>query len=263
VRQLIVINGGIGDMILSRALLDARGEPVDVALDGLMLSLYRSQEHRAFAETLFSHLFQEPMYRRVDRPGNMIGVTPQQLVAMTGASPAMPDLRDTLTGGDRETGRGCVAVTTKVRGWGRQNYEAVRDEFLAAVRDVAAKRPLVLVGERQVGMTREYLTYEDGFVFSIYEDIAEFAAVDETVDELGVTPPQWSRFLADCDIMQNAEAVITLGSGGNVSMAAACGRRAVAMIANTEMGGYMAAIPPCDRVSLCLSWPEYLKAVRQ
>jgi hypothetical protein len=58
--------------------------------------------------------------------------------------------------------------------------------------------------------------------------------------------------------MHHAERVIVLGTGGNCSMAMACGR-VLCLTDSTEMGTYFHAMPADERVTLCESADEYLE----
>lgn len=254
----MTINAGIGDMILCHAMLSSAGfEEVEVSINEEAVSVFRSDLHLEFAHRLASQIFTPPVFRLVSSPRDLLaGLTPQCLAVRYGLRPAVPDLRAALSAADDRQGEGHVAVTTKVRGWPRSQYEAVRGEFLALLRSL--RLPVVLVGERRVGMMPEYQIHGESLVYSIYEDLRPLAAADETVPEFGVTPPSWDRFVADCTIMRNAALTVTLGSGGNVSMGFACGRQCLSMIGGTEMGTFMAAMPADDRLILCPSVDKYL-----
>lgn len=252
----LTINAGIGDMILSHAMLTTAGfDEIEISIDEGALSFYRSESHLGFAYRLATQLFSRKPFRLVP-PAGCPGMTPQEVSARYGLSPAVPDLRSSLAISGGHRGDGYIAVTTKIRGWPRCFYEEIRGQFLAAISSF--RLPVILIGERRIGATHEYQIHGDSLVYSIYDDLHPLAAADETVPEFGTTPATWSRFVADCTIMRNAAMTVTLGSGGNVSMALACGRRCLAMVSGTEMEGLLSSMPDSDRALLCRTGGDYL-----
>lgn len=252
----VTINAGIGDLIHCHALLESqkhRYGQIDVSLNERGLVDARNADHIPFARRLMGLLFCDRPYR-IMRP-EADGLTPQQL-CRHGFHPLPPDLRRVLplAGESRPP---FVAVSTKVRGWPRHEYEAMRETFLGLLEDISLRLPIVLVGERVLSMTRDYVESHRGLVYSIYDDLSQLTCVDETFPEFGETPAQWDQFRRDCTTMYHAERVITLGSGGNVSMAMACGR-CLAMIGGTEMGGFFESMPEVGRLTLCKSVSDYL-----
>lgn len=245
----LTLNAGIGDLILSHAMIgDA---PVSVSIDDRAIVLNRSPEYREFAWTLLRTLFGS---RVVEEYGD--GLPPQGLV-LYGFTPAVPDLRHVLPMLDGPPAP-CVVVTTKVRGWPRRRYEAIRQEFLARLSKI---RRLVLVGERAIGRNAEYVEHGEDKIYSIYDDLKLLPCLDATVPELGITPPRWADFRLDCTRMAYAERVITLGSGGNVSMAMACSGNCLVHADGTEMESLFRAMPASDRVRMCSTDAEYLEAL--
>lgn len=256
----VTINGGIGDLIHSKAMLDGhrhRYEEIAVGIDHQKVAEARSPEYLRFANLLLSTLFQEPPYT-VARGKDGAGMTPQSLAAH-GWPVLMPDLRGTL--GESDESSPYIVVTTKIRGWPRFRYLEIRDEFLTILEAIALRMPVVLVGEREIGTNAEYEHHGEDLIYSIYDDLAGLTSIDMTVPELGHTPPTWPTFVEHCRVMQGAERVLTLGTGGNVSMAMAFGRTHV-LACDTEMGGYFEKLPHCDRVRLHWNIDSYLEAAR-
>lgn len=257
-----VINGGIGDLIHCHAMFEAakgRFTDVEIIMDEHRLVEARNESHLEFARRLLSTLFVGAPYRfGRDDDGQYVGMTPQAL-CRAGLEPMPPDLRRVLplAGAARSP---FVAVSTKVRGWRRHEYEAIREPFLGLLEDISLRLPLVLVGERVLSQTADYEQNHAGRVYSIYDDLSQLTCVDNTFPEFGEAPAQWDQFRSDCTTMYHAERVITLGSGGNVSMAMACGR-CLAMIGGTEMGGFFESMPTVPRLTLCTSVDDYLASM--
>lgn len=263
----VCINGGIGDLIHSHAMLETekrRYDEVVVAVDEIGLMTMRNIGHIGFARRLTDLLFSSAPYRveRSEQPVfERFGDTPQ-ILAARGVRVALPDLRDVLPIDSVGVVPGYVAVHSKVRGWHRDNYEQIRRRFLDTLRRISASRPLVVIGEKVLSETPESRLH-DGKMYSIYEDIMNATAggvvVDSTFDEYGERPASWDQFRSDCTTMAHADAVVALGSGGNVSMAMACARSFTALIADTEMESYFRLLPATSRV-VCRTTPaEYFR----
>lgn len=254
----LTINGGIGDLIHSHAMVEGvrhQHDRIEIGIDRRGVAEARSPEYLHFADRLLGTLCDGPPYALVDGDGG--GQTPQMLAA-AGLPILMPDLRRKLGLLGGTSGR-YVAVTTKIRGWDRAKYLAIREEFLAIVWRITMTMPVVLIGEREIGRNAEYEYHGPDRIFSIYEDLAGPNVVDQTVPELGCTPPTWRQFLSDCRVMAGAERVLTLGTGGNVSMAMASGR-AFVLAGETEMGDYFLSMPPDSRVTVFERPEAYLEA---
>lgn len=255
----VTVNAGIGDLIHCHAMLEAgkQGyERIEVSLNERGLVEARNTTHVEFARRLAALLFADPPFVLADEADPDGGLTPQQL-CHHGFRPVAPDLRRVLPLAGAEPPAPFVAVSTKVRGWHRQEYEAMRATFLGLLQDISLRLPLVLVGEKVLTMVPDYVANHSGRVYSIYSDLIRLPCIDATFPEFGESPAQWDQFRSDCTTMHHAERVVTLGSGGNVSMAMACGK-CLAMIGGTEMGGFFEAMPPVSRFTLCKSVSDYL-----
>jgi hypothetical protein len=258
----VTINAGIGDIIHCHATLEAerhRRDRIRVAVDHVSLREARNARHGEFADRLVRFVFRDPVYEIV--PQDRGGATPQGLW-QAGLPLAAPDLRGVLPiAGVSAPPTPFVVVATKVRGWPRHRYEAIRSRFLAELARVAGRMPLVLVGERVLTETPEYRHRGEGFAYSIYEDLRTLPCIDATFAAYGDEPAQWDQFRIDCTTMAHATLVVVLGTGGNCSMAMACGRRMVCLTDETEMGEYFHAMPADERIRLCKSDEAFLEAI--
>jgi len=256
----VIINAGIGDIVHSHAMLEAeraRYGKIRLALDHAGLHGARNASHSEFADQLARHVFSDPAYEIV--PQQHRGATPQML-QQAGLAMATPDMRAVLPLKDAPKPPPFVAVTTKVRGWRLDNYLAIRGQFLSALSQIAKRLPLVLVGERVLTETREYEAHGRGFAYSLYKDLRKLPCIDTTFQEYGNVPAQWDQFRVDCTTMHHAERVIVLGTGGNCSMAMACGRP-LCLIQHAEMETYFRAMPPDERITLCETPAQYLEEI--
>lgn len=255
----VTINAGIGDIIHSFAMLEAeraRHDKIRLAVNHAGLHGARNVTHSPFADQLTGHLFADRCYEIVPQAND--GNTPQQLHD-AGIAMATPDLRDVLPLAGTPKPRPYVAVATKIRGWLRPNWLAIRERFLSQLGDLAERLPLVLVGERVLTETPEYIGHGPEFAYCIYDDLRLLPCIDTTFPAYGNEPAQWHQFRIDCTTMAHAELVVVLGTGGNCSMAMACGRRMLCLTQNTEMGGYFHAMPADERIELCESPVKYLE----
>jgi len=256
----LVMNAGIGDIILTHAMLEAakaEHPTIRVGLCDRAICVARSPAYRPFARSLVELLFSSPPYQ-IDYALPGPGTDPTKLVSFLPVG--APDLREVLPDGEPVASAGYVVVLTKIRGWRRARYEAIRPRLLAALKKVAASRLVVLVGEREIGVNAEYRYHGADYIYSIYGDLAGIPCLDLTVPELGVTPPAWAAFRQDCLAMRDAAAVVGLGTGGNTTMAQACGQW-IGNIGETEMEAFLRRMPEDPRHRLCREDEEFLAAV--
>lgn len=243
----VTLNAGIGDLILSRAMLPA---DVEVALDYDAIDRYRTPAYREFADALFRSLFHGFTIVESDQSG----MTPQEIAAL-GFKPGVPDLRPRRV----VVAEDHTIVTTKVRGWHCDRYLAIRTAFLERI---SRMKKVILLGEREIGRNAEYDEHGYDNVYSIYEDLKPLADIDVTVPELGATPPSWQDFFEDCAMMSAAGRVVALGSGGNVTMAMAFASRCVLNVGGTEMEGFFNDMPSSPRVCRCTTDAAFLEALQ-
>jgi hypothetical protein len=258
----VTINAGIGDIIHCHAMLEAEQDAARVAVNHTGLHEARNPRHSEFADLLTQFVFYGPSFQIVPQMHSG-GATPQALRA-AGVAMAAPDLRGVLPiPGVPAPPTPFVAVATKVRGWRVERYLAIRERFLAELERIAERMPVVLVGERVLTKTPEYHGHGEGFAYSIYEDLRGLPCIDATFASYGQEPAQWDQFRIDCTTMAHARLVVVLGTGGNCSMAMACGQRMVCLTDQTEMGEYFHAMPADERIRLCESDEAYLAAMRE
>src|SRR3989338_5099507 len=221
---------GIGDILHIKAQLDAvkhQYEKISIGPDDSDITLYRNNDdrYRKFVRGLFDLLFTEKPYV-IDPHVSGDRKNPYALWA-DGFEPVIPRLAHLLCDGVSVCAEPYVVVHTKLRGFRRSHYNDFRADFLRLIATLACKYRVVLLGERTIGSNAEYRIHGPELIFSIYEDLLtclpEDKIIDRTVPELGFTSPELPRFLEECLIQNKATHVITLGSGGNVSIAMSVG----------------------------------------
>jgi hypothetical protein len=126
---------------------------------------------------------------------------------------------------------------------------------------------VVLLGERTIGYNAEYKLHGSELIYPIYTDVLSATQdgklLDLTVPELGLTSPSLIRFRNECFIQQKALRVITIGSGGNVSIAMSVGK-IIGFYAHSQMERFFTVMlqnTKNRRVSLLRDKQEFLGSI--
>jgi len=232
---------GIGDILHTKAQLDQIRDDYDrisIGYDDSLVSRFRSDDdqYRIFLDGLFKLLFSEQPYHR-DQHIKAQCKNPEALWE-SGFQPIVPDLSHLLALRTSIPDEPYIVISTKIRGIKRAQYEELRPDFLNVLRLLSKKSIVVLLGERTIGYNAEYKCHGSELIYSIYTDVLSATQdgklLDLTVPELGLTAPSLIRFRNECFIQQKALRVITIGSGGNVSIAMSVGK-IIGFYAHSEM----------------------------
>ena len=145
--------------------------------------------------------------------------------------PIKPELSHLLCKGTSlNLGKEYIVITTKVREMSRSTFYPLSINLWKTLNKLSEKYKIVILGERQVEMRREYKVLKDT-VFSIYEqiisNIPNDRILDLTLPALGESVSSLSQIQQDCLIMNQAKLVITLGIGGNFVMSTAVSNMAI------------------------------------
>jgi hypothetical protein len=144
-----------------------------------------------------------------------------------GITPRVPNLAEELCDSSSNNIGSYVVISSKVRGIKRNEYEQIKDTFFDLLKKISENYKIVVIGERRIGSNAEYVYHGNDRIYPIYEDIISAISADTildlTVPELGFTSPDLTQFRHECTIQHNAKHVITIGSGGNVSIAMSVG----------------------------------------
>jgi hypothetical protein len=216
---------GIGDLLHLKQLLDDMKNnysSVEISLDHEIIRSYKSNydEYLTFINSLFIKLFSEPPYK-ICEDINSKTYSPTILARNFSQTPRIPNLEKYFCENNNKTED--IIILTKIRGFHRENYEKIKTAFINLLNKISKNRKIILVGERNIGANREYDIHGIEYIYSIYKDLISNinSFEDKTIEELGFTSPNIDNFYKDCNILNQAKAVICLGSGGNVSMAMA------------------------------------------
>lgn len=123
-----------------------------------------------------------------------------------------------------------IVITTKLRYVRKTTFLPLSIDLWRVLKELSKKYKIVVLGEREVEMRKEYLSSSDS-IFGIYEQIIANLPADRTVDltlpALGETVSDLKQIQQDCLIMNEAKFVITLGVGGNSCMAHSTAKMAI------------------------------------
>lgn len=236
------INVGIGDHIFLRVFMDGIKDQYDrIAIThsrpGMTFWHNDNMDRWNFNLQLGSLIFREPPYILV--PNARFPFYPNaRIVQEINKVPVKPNLDILCVGKSLDLDK-YVVVTTKVREFPKDTFDAVKEKLTVALQKLAAHRTIVILGEREVEKTREYeAECNRNQVFGLYDYyISALPAdkiVDLTVPALGITTSPFSHFQQDCLILKEAEAAITLGIGGNLWMSVGVAKQTIGLRADNE-----------------------------
>jgi hypothetical protein len=166
--------------------------------------------------------FSEPPYT-VDNFSHPFYIT-DGLVAKLGIPPRKVELGHLLCKGESLNIGHYIVMTTKVRHVEKKQFMPLSIQLWKVLQELSSKYKIVVLGEREVEMRKEYEMFKSN-IFGLYDQIIANLPpnriVDLTVPALGETVADLSKIQQDCLIMRDAQFVITIGIGGNSCMAAA------------------------------------------
>jgi hypothetical protein len=224
------ICAGIGDNITTRIYLDAikhHYTEIRISHDKNVIQAYRGTDiaWRCFLDELGNALFNTHPFifdHSNHREINWNHVRP--LMVGHKALPQTPQLNNLCSGSSLKLNEPYIVITTKVRCMSRQAFFPMSIQLWSVLKAISKRYKMVVLGERKIELNREYAGIRNE-VFGIYDHIIANVPADRlldlTVPALGVSVPEMNKIRQDCLIMKEAEAVITLGIGGNFWLAMA------------------------------------------
>jgi hypothetical protein len=155
----------------------------------------------------------------------------EMLVPYLGISPQKVELANLLCKGESlNLLDKYIVITTKVRHIDKTVLFSLLNQFWPLLNKLSDKYKIVILGEKQVEMRKEYDLIKNE-VFGIYNDIITNVPsdkiIDLTVPALGETVSDLSKIQQDCLIMNEAEFTITFGVGGNFCLATSVSNMAI------------------------------------
>jgi hypothetical protein len=258
---------GIGDLINVRSMFDTKlfeYEKINIILSLNLLDQYKpdfKEQNIDFLLNLAKLIFNNEKYTvTASFWGSHMDIFDIKNKYKLGFS--VPSLRNELCTHEREIEEEYVVLTTKVRAASREHFLSKKQEFIDEIIALSKKYKIVLLGERVVEMNKEYQGLGHNSVFSIYEPIYSHikdVAIDKTIPALGVTIPELETLKRDCSIMRHAKKVITLGSGGNFSIASVVAN-AVCYFEDSSYDIFRLEYKP-ETTYYTKKWDEFLKEI--
>jgi hypothetical protein len=219
---------GIGDNIQARSFIDQVKDQYDRIFITHHAPIVQKEKNNSPEYWKFLHeigelFFSEPpyIYNQGQYPFRDAG----HLLRDFRVEPQKPQLKSYLCKGSAlNLDQEYIVITTKIRYMERSLFNNISSQLMEIIRQLSLKYKIVILGEKEVEMCPDYLSYGINKIYSIYNDIKSNITnniLDLTIPVLGITSPTISQIQQDCLIMNQAKFVITLGDGGNLYMAAA------------------------------------------
>jgi hypothetical protein len=224
-----LLQAGIGDLLIIKAQLDFLKdtyETIYVSPNKKLVNTYRAEcedSYISFLFELFNLLFSEPYYRITDDQSYQ-EIHPD---AFSEYPAVQPNLSKLLCNFEEESEieEPYFVLTTKVREYQRREFEKYKQDIIRILNKVSKKIRPVLLGERHIGMNKEYRIHGSGSVYSLYEDYRNnLDCLDLTFEEAGLKAPNLASVLKDATRMNRARFVFSVGGGGQLVLAMSVGR---------------------------------------
>jgi hypothetical protein len=236
------INPGIGDILLCRNMLDAIKHQYDaivVSPNPTITQNFREVSERKyynFCLSFMKEVFSIPPYKVVEN-GSFQRFSPidgdfRGLVLTKDAVFKMNDYSSLLCNekAEQKLREPYIVITTKVRGTPTYNRytHKYKEKIMKIIRNLSNKYAIVLIGEKTPPNNPENRMIGPDRVFCMYEDIKkEIGFVDMTLDRIQTEIPDINRIKNDCMLMNKANAVITLGIGGNMILSSMVSKKSI------------------------------------
>jgi hypothetical protein len=240
----ITIPVGLGDTILIYAMLDR----VKHQYDNITLSFYREyinayrggdQGNHKFLNDIGKLLFSERPYHFLTEGHAGPLKNAQEIQDFYAITMTHPDLAHIICDPFYYHGlSNYIVINTKVRALNKPVYDAIKNQFWTIMRQISAKKKIVILGERVVEQNYEYKYFGSIHIWSLYDEIINNIPtnqiLDMTVPALGITPPDLQHIRDDSCILRDADFVINIGIGGSFCLSAAVAKYLITYRADTE-----------------------------
>lgn len=239
-------NLGIGDHIFIRTYLDPIAHKysqinITHAKDALAFWFNNNAARRDFNTQLANTIFSISPYK-FDINGIFPFFPVERIVKEINNKPTKPNLDCLCKGNSLNIGE-YIVITTKMRQFPISYFEQIKDRLTPVLQNLAKKHKIVILGEREVEMTKEYTnSVNKGQVFGIYKYLINILPkenlIDLSIPSLGNTVSTFSQFQQDCLIMKEAKYVITFGHGGNFWMSVGVAQQTISFRAENNANSY-------------------------
>jgi hypothetical protein len=210
--------------------------------------------------------FSEPPYKLEKISNKYLGDT-NYLLRTINVQPQKADLRQYLCKGQLLEIGPYIVITTKVRELDKNIFFKLSTQLWEALRHVSNKYKIVILGEKEVEMRKEYHSWSSKFIYCLYEQIItnlpSEQLVDLTVPALGNTVSDLSKIQQDCLIMNQAIATISIGIGGNCGLSTASSNLAIGFRNDNNNLAELIYSSEDSRVHITKNWNYFIKMIRE
>lgn len=233
----LTIAVGLGDAILISSALHQvkhKYENIYVNVNWPLAKNFKNNEigYSKFYKDLLTIVFDDPKFI-IDDPSKNPPKKDMNGLMKDGIFPVLPRYKDKLTSKTikQDIEKPYIVLTTKIREFSRTKYESSKQKIFDELNRLSSLYNIVVMGERFVEMNNEYKIHGDQKIYGIYSDIKNclHKFTDITIPKLGIEAPTIENLKKDCSIMSEAEAVITIGAGGNFCLGLAVAKKIISL----------------------------------
>ena len=229
-------------------------ERINISFYTEYILAYRNGEqgNYKFLNDLAQLLFSEPPYNYIPEGHTARHFNPQEIQDHFAITMTHPDLAHIICDPNYYHGlSNYIVINTKVRALNKPVFDKIKVPFWNIMRQITAKKKIVILGERTIQMNHEYAYLGSMHVWSLYNEIIQNIPtnqlLDMTVPALGITPPDLQNIRNDSCIMRDANFVINIGIGGSFCLGASVAKYLITYRADIEqVCEYLYGLATCD-----------------
>lgn len=218
---------GIGDFIMVRSFFDTikdQFEEIRISPSQEIMTTWRNndQKYWEFLNKLGPLLFSDYPYVFDNERREL--TWPTSIINEYSIKPIKPELSHLLCrGSSLNINEPYIVIFTKIRYLSKNIFNSLSSQFWNIIIKLSKKYKIVIMGEREIEYSKEYLTGENiNQIYCIYDQIISNISIDRIIDltipSLGITAPDLCKIQQDCLIIKQALFVITIGVGGSFCM---------------------------------------------
>lgn len=227
----VMLNCGIGDVILTRNILDGvkhQYNKINITPSNQIINQYRNGDKNfknfifSFMKTMFnSKPYSVKLNQKYPRFSCMDNIY-QDIIVSDESKYSIKTYSDELCIGDPLPISDYIVISTKVRGAPLLNdFDTFyKKQFIDTLLKLCDKYKIVILGEREILNNVEYRHIGPQRIYCIYNDLIKVLlntgqVIDMTISGNEASMPSLKKIQQDCLIMNNAKNVISMGFGGN------------------------------------------------
>ena len=277
------INPGIGDMLLCRNMFDSikkNYDSITLSLNKNIVNMFReigTDEYYNFSYNFMKFVFNESPYVIVENSGlprfSPIENDYKGVQLTNEALYKFNDYSNFLCDNSQPIDEKYVNDTTKIRGTPHrlQYLEKYQSFLLDTILEVSKKYKIMLIGEKEPASSPENKTFLGGdLVYSQYNTLINYIPrnriIDNTISNIQVAIPDINRIRKDCSLIKYANAVISLGVGGNMIMSAMTARQSINFLQNVNHVPYFAGVvnqQQRDGITITDNFEKFIKKCKE